>query len=212
MESPYNREYIFCLGWNRTGTRTFDQCLRLFNIKSAHWPGVKHLCAAWAEKNWSRFKHFVVTSPFDAFSDAPWCFPEVYRHLDDFFPNAKFVLTIRDEDKWISSYKNLYERHVENHSNLTEIPLISNTEEYGWIHPIIFEGCRIITGNEKIYKRIFNKHNDEVISHFQHRPEKLLVIDWEKNGSSWDTLAAFLEKDIPEQNFPWVKDKRKIYE
>jgi len=160
--SAHDKEYIFNIGWNRTGTRTLNDCLKALGIKGSHWNPTKHLCAEWAWKNWNEFEEFVITHNYESYADAPWCFPELYKHLDKFFPNAKFILTIREEDKWINSYKNLYENHHKGHEKLKEIPMIANKEEYGWVHPLIFGGKKIITGNEEVYRKIYSTHNNQV--------------------------------------------------
>jgi hypothetical protein len=50
--------------------------------------------------------------------------------------------------------------------------------------------------------RFYNTHNEQVIHHFQKRPGKLLVVNWE-NGSNWNDLCTFLGLDsIPLHPFP----------
>jgi len=44
-------------------------------------------------------------------------------------------------------------------------------------------------------------HNQQVIDYFQNKPDKLLIICWEK-GDSWDKLCNFLGKTVPEIPLP----------
>ncbi len=202
---------VFGIGWNRTGTRTLYNCLNILDVKCAHWDGSKHLCLSWVNQNWDEFQQFIVKSECQGFADAPWCFPDLYIHLFNLLPDSKFILTIRDSESWVNSYKNLYEKQFKDNKNLKVLPIISNSEEYGWIHLMLFQGSTLITGNEEKYKAIYEQHNNNVIEFFSDKPGKLLVIDWQQNPE-WDEICEFLNKDIPKDKIPWVKDSRKLYE
>ena len=42
-----------------------------------------------------------IAEPFDALQDVPWAL--LYKELDEKFPNSKFILTVREEEKWLKS-------------------------------------------------------------------------------------------------------------
>ncbi len=112
---------VFGIGWNRTGTRTLTAIFQNLNIKASHWGQSKGLCRAWVDNDLDKFEEFILKNDFGAFSDAPWCFPNLYKFLYEKFPNAKFILTTRSTESWIESYKNLYERHLPNHKELEKV-------------------------------------------------------------------------------------------
>src|SRR5690606_23002524 len=45
---------------------------------------------------------------YDSFEDWPWIL--LYRDIDKWFPETKFVLTTRDETEWLHSYRKLLAR------------------------------------------------------------------------------------------------------
>ena len=119
---------------------------------------------------------------YDAFQDNPW--PLVYRQMDALHPGAKFILTLRDEDRWYES--NL--KHFRG-KNSPMRALIYGPEA---AHP---------RGNEALFKERMRRHNREVIAYFQDRPDDLLVIDVTRDPS-WERLCGFLGKSVPDVPFP----------
>jgi hypothetical protein len=65
-----------------------------------------------------------------------------------------------------------------------------------WIYGV---GCP--QGNEKIYLRRFEAHNEDVLDYFKHRPNDLLVMTL-ADGDGWEKLCPFLDKEAPSLPFP----------
>lgn len=171
-----NYEKIFCIGFPRTGTTSLAEALTILGFQVRGGPS--DLKQAYFGGNTEYIFEFI--KKHDAFQDDPW--PQLYKMLDNEFPNSKFILTIRDPDKWI--------RSIVNYFGYRDSLIRENI--FGVKHPI---------GNENRYLEVYNKHNSEVREHFKERASDLLVIDWEK-GSSWDDLCAFLKKPIPDMPLP----------
>ena len=117
---------------------------------------------------------------YDAVQDMPW--PEFYQLLDREFPGSKFILTIRDEDRWIKSVTDHFGEGV-----------IADNER--------FYGVPVAAGNEDVYRSRFRQHNQEVRDHFADRPDDLLVMDI-ANGDGWEVLGPFLGVATPDWPFP----------
>lgn len=117
---------------------------------------------------------------YDAVQDMPW--PEFYQLLDREFPGSKFILTVRDEDRWIRSVTDHFGEGV-----------IADNER--------FYGVPTAAGNEDVYRDRFRRHNQEVRDHFADRPDDLLVMDI-ANGDGWDVLGPFLGVATPDWPFP----------
>jgi hypothetical protein len=159
-------DYVFCFGYGRTGTKSLDAALSELGYASAHWfergtASREDLCDK------------IRNSPYNAFSDDPMFQDDVYKLLDREFPDAKFILTVRNTVSWQKSVQNWFKGspwEVKNQEDLEK-----RTQEH-------------LT------------HVENVKKYFAKRPEKLLVFDVTKNG--WKELRTFLEKDVPKRRFP----------
>ena len=123
---------------------------------------------------------FDLVSRFDAFRDNPW--PILYRELDQEYPGSKFVLSVRASEAWIASQVR--------HFGAAETPMRR------WIY-----GFGFPKGDEETYIRRYEGHNAAVRSHFEARPNDLLVMDLAA-GDGWAKLCAFLGKQAPATPFP----------
>jgi len=117
---------------------------------------------------------------YDAAQDTPW--PVLFKELDARYPHSKFILTIRDTDKWLKSVVKHFKKH--------RIP------SHEWIY-----GVPTAKGHENAYIQRYEAHNLEVLEYFKDRPDDLLVIDITK-GAGWKELCPFLGKPIPPVEFP----------
>ena len=124
-----------------------------------------------------------VADRFDAFEDNPWFL--LYRELDRRFPGSKFILTTREDSRWIASATRYYGR---SRSNLRR-----------WIY-----GVDTPAGHEALWLDRYRRHNAEVASYFAGRPRDLLIADWER-GDGWSELCAFLELEPPSGPFPHLR-------
>lgn len=94
---------VFGIGLSRTGGTSLSNALTQLGLSAVHFPAdsttrkeiVNYLDRGgdWLELS--------ILSDYDAISDTPICC--VYRGLDAAYPNAKFVLTVRDEASWLRS-------------------------------------------------------------------------------------------------------------
>lgn len=129
----------------------------------------------------------------DSFEDWPW--PLMYREIDERFPEAKFVLTVRrDPETWYRSLCKMavrmgplrdFEKHI-----------------YGYAMP---------QGHRQEHLEIYERHNAEVKAHFADRPGKLLCISWESESAGSD-LAAFVGLPEPQLKERHVNASASVYE
>lgn len=111
-----------------------------------------------------------------------------YKHLDRYYPDAKFILLERDEQSWLRSY----ERHLEGtqHLNLPNYVYIYNLSTYG-------------AGNFEpdLWLESYRRHNCEVKEYFRNRPNKLLVMNI-CDGDGYEQLCPFLDVPLVSEAFP----------
>jgi hypothetical protein len=169
---------VFCIGFHKTGTSSMARALRDLGYRVT---GPNHAqdkeIAAKLEQVTAELSH-----RYDAFQDNPW--PLVYRQMDALHPGSKFILTVRDEDKWYASSRNHFGRRNTPMRELIYGPAAAHPED-----------------NEAVYKARMRRHNAEVEAYFRDRPDDLLVIDITRDGR-WEPICAFLGHPVPDQPFP----------
>jgi hypothetical protein len=180
VSSVESVEKVFGVGLNKTGTTTLGVCFERLGFSRTSWR--PELMRAWAEGD--REQVLAAAEEVDAAEDWPW--PLAFRELDERFPQARFVLTTRlDAHSWF--------RSLEQHAARTG-PSQLRALAYGYPDP---------TGREEEHIAVYEAHNAAVREHFRGRPDKLLVVCWER-GSGWEELCSFLGCPVPEEPFPWA--------
>ncbi len=169
---------VICIGWHKTGTTTMgDALLKLgYSVLGARVDLADELLAG----NIDAALH--QTLPFSALQDVPW--NALFRELDRAFPGSRFILTVRDEDKWLKSAM----RHFGSRDYDTPI--------FRYLY-----GKARISGNEQHYMERYRRHNREVQEYFQDRPDDLLVFNLEESPG-WEPLCTFLDQPVPNCAFP----------
>ncbi|HEX3653253.1 MAG TPA: sulfotransferase [Rhizomicrobium sp.] len=182
-----NGPKIFGIGFQKTGTSSLDEAFRILGHRTDKGVFIN----ASAKRN-SLFidppltnaevleRVLPIAREKEAFSDNPW--PLLYRELDKLFPGSKFVLTVRDPQRWIAS---LLRHYGDRESDVLE-----------WLY-----GCRILPGNEARCLAVYEAHNAAIRKHFAPRPGALLEIDIAQ-APDWSALCAFLGKPAPATPFP----------
>ena len=179
---------VFCIGFHKTGTTSMMDALTMLGYNVT---GPNHVfdrdIASKLDRVVTELSH-----KYDAFQDNPW--PLVYRKMDRLHPGSKFILTLRDEEKWFESNR----KHFRGKST----PMRELIYGPGAAHP---------RGNEELYKQRLRRHNREVMEYFKDRPDDLLVIDVTRNPS-WEPLCSFLGRPVPAEPFPHAnkRDHRPI--
>lgn len=169
---------VFGIGFHKTGTTSLGEALKVLGYRATGAVGTRDPEIGRTYKELTR----ELSHEYDAFEDNPW--PLVFREMDEMWPDAKFVLTYRDPQKWIASQVKHFGTKVTPMRQLI----------YGEAR-----GCPL--GNEAHYIETYLRHNDDVRAHFSDRPEKLLELNFEQ-GQGWKELCEFLGCDVPGTAFP----------
>lgn len=186
-----HRHRVFGIGLSRTGTRSLTAALHVLGIDTVHYPIDDDTFRALA----SGTLDFGVLEAFDGITDitvAPY-----YAQLERRYPDAKFVLTVRDEDAWLRSCATHWtgrdafaaadtpasETHM-------QVRRFLRAAVYGAYD---FEPER--------FRYVYRKHLDDVRRYFADKPGKLLELDI-AGGDGWEELSPFLGRPIPDQPFP----------
>lgn len=174
---------VFGIGLHKTGTTTLDECFRVLGYR---------VCPqkfSYAVRDLTATKEHLpclcIADRFEAFADSPWNYSWMFRVLDNVFPKAKFVLTVRQEDAWFGSLLRWVDRHSSG----------------DWIDMLATLGTEFNQQNRATLIDGYRRHNEGVQNYFASREGKLLVIDWQQD-SEWSRLCEFLGKPVPEMTFP----------
>jgi hypothetical protein len=163
---------IFVIGFNKTGTRTLCNYFKHNNIPSIHWD--KGRLARRMKKNYERGKPLMhgydkyrVFTDMEDYPRQNYAHITFFKEMEQQYPDARFILNIRDVKKWITSRNN----HDHYTRDICKILKVTKEEL-----------------NEK-WRKEYRDHKDNVISYFSDKPNKLVVFDIEKD--SIDKINSF---------------------
>lgn len=195
QRTPYAGK-IFVIGFYKTGTTTVFEALKglgyrtINGDKPGSYPGADdgETLLKQIEAGDFRLPTFDL---FDAFTDNPYF--HLWREMYAQFPDAKFILTVRDEQPWIEScarfYRNRRIRPMRvwmfgKHAN----PGAGPESRQAWLDA-------------------YRAHNAAVREHFSHRPSQYLEFDPTKMRE-WGPLCELLDQPVPSQPWPHANPTR----
>ena len=135
-----------------------------------------------------------VSSRASNFADGPWLY--IYRILDEWYPNSKFILTVRDStyDYVNSEVRQVFRNSFKGKGEAFE----------AFLSEQIF-GTRLST-QIGLWARGYEKHNENVMKYFstsEAQRKKLLVINLStEDDLLWEKLAEFLNCPVAKNRFP----------
>ena len=96
----YNKQKIFCIGLNKTGTTSLEKAMIDLGYLIGDQRQAELLFDDWVKRDFSKLIEYCKTAVF--FQDSPFSYPYTYVAIDQAFPNSKFILTIRDDaEQWL---------------------------------------------------------------------------------------------------------------
>jgi hypothetical protein len=205
----FKKEKIFCIGLNKTGTTSIGQSLEELGYKMGNQYAGEMMLKDYAKRNFKPVLELCHTA--DAFQDAPFSFPYTFIILDHFFPNAKFILTVRDNaDQWIDSLISFQTLLFGNGKTPTKETLQKAVYLYEG-RP--WEASRILfnTPEDDIYNReilsaYYNNHNANVRDYFRVKSNFLEINVADK--ASYKKMCAFLGKAPLAEEFQQLNKSR----
>lgn len=175
---------VFCIGFHKTGTTSMAKALKALGYKVTGPNGTRDPDIAANVYDMAS----QLVKKYDAFQDNPW--PIIYRWCHERYPDAKFILTVRDPERWYQSQAKHFKENT--------------TPMRQWIYGA---DAGAPVGNKDRYIARFNAHNAEVMEFFRGR-DNFLVMDVTA-GDGWDKLCPFLGKKVPgDQPFPHANPAR----
>ena len=176
---------IVGVGFQKTGTSSLRDALRALGYRV----GDNNHQVLWPYLHGNMNRVLRKLKQFDAVEDNPW--PLMYKDVDALVPGSKFILTVRDPERWCESVV----RHI---GDLRD-PM------HEWIYG---PGKGLPCEDKANTLAVYNAHNEGVLAYFKDRPDDLLVLDIAK-GEGWEPLCKFLECPVPAAPFPHANNKLK---
>lgn len=182
---------VFCIGFYKTGTTTLYEALRMLGFRTVNgdkpgsYPGADDGVTLLRQIESGDYQ-LPTFDLFDAFTDNPYF--TLWREIYAQFPAAKYILSVRDEERWLRSCVKFY-------ANRRVRPMRV------WMFGPHANPARD-DASRKVWLETYRAHNDAVRTHFSGaRASQFLEIDLEKHAS-WDELCAFLGRPVPGIPFP----------
>jgi hypothetical protein len=202
---------IFCIGLSRTGTVSLCLALEKLGYATIHFPLGMFVFPEQVSSDLKFESKFVrgylhnrrlrkeieyyeskegrnLINNYCAFGDLP--IPSYFEHLDRKYPGSKFILTTRDEDKWLKSMNWL----------LTEGKIVWKRGQIE--NEILYQTYGTIKYDEKLLLNTFRNHNEKVIEYFINRSDIFLLLNIDKGELNYSKLCKFLQVDNPDEDFP----------
>jgi hypothetical protein len=100
---------IFCIGMNKTGTTSLEKFMELHGYACGDQVSGELLLTDFASGNFQSIIDFCQTADF--FQDLPFSAPNCYKVLRVNYPDAKYILTVRDSaETWYNSLVRFHEK------------------------------------------------------------------------------------------------------
>lgn len=197
------KEKVFCIGRNKTGTTSIEFVLKEFGYNMGNQGKAELLVHDYAKGNWKPIIKYCKSA--EAFQDAPFSWPNTWLILHEHFPDAKFILTTRDSEKWYNSITKFHAKGFsKNNHPPTKSDLINATYRY---KGFMWDANRAVwkTDEENVYNKKnmidnFERHNKDV-KHFFIGKNNFLEIDV-SDEYSYIELCDFLGKEPMHKDFP----------
>jgi len=195
---------IFCIGANKTGTTSLENALSDFGYKMGNQQEAELLLNDYKLANWKPIIKFCDSA--QAFQDIPFSCPYTWLILHHYFPEAKFILTVRDDSNmW---YNSLVRFHSKLFADKIRIPTKEDLKNASYCYKgFVYDSMKIMWKtpdddlyNEKILKKVYETHNDSVRHFFKNNPN-FLEINL-SDESSYLKLCEFLKQKPLYNNFP----------
>jgi glycosyltransferase involved in cell wall biosynthesis len=203
VDSGFQAQKVFCIGFLKTGTTSLEQALKDLGYRLGSQHQGELLLKAYVARDFKRIVEFCLTA--DAFQDIPFCFPFTFVALDQSFPNAKFILSVRDDsDQW---YRSLVRFHGNAFAG-GRVPVKDDLIRAASTYPgFIWDVFRLVWNapdDDPYYKPLlvsrYERHNADVRDYFRSK-SNLLEVNLSEKGA-YEKFCKFLGKEPAAEDFP----------
>ena len=205
-----NRQKVFCIGANKTGTKSIDQVFKSLGLIVRDQGHAEILIHDWARNDYRRIIRYCQSA--DAFQDVPFSLDGTFQAMDIAFPGSKFILTVRpNADEWFDSLVNFLGSIVRQ----GRIPTAAELRRIDYRYPGYFWDVLTLcnSANEvnildrELRTHWYEAHNNNIIAYFKDRPDDLLVLDV-ATLEAMERLLTFLGYPSRAQKIPHLNSSK----
>jgi hypothetical protein len=206
IESIKSKKKVFCIGLNKTGTSSLNHFMEKNGFKCSNQAQGELLIDDYAQSNWEPILNFCETAQF--FQDLPFSAPRIAQILLKEYPEAKFILTLRESPEvW---YESLVSFHKKVFSAEGETPTAAELKAATYRYPgFAWEANRALYDspendpyNAEILKKMYVDHMENVQRMFANRTNLLTLYIHAPDIVS--QLESFLGIESKLKEMPWL--------
>lgn len=198
---------VFIIGYNKTGTTSLKHLFQRWGFKVGNEAVGHILTEDWLmHQRTDRILKYVAMS--QVFQDKPFSTDGLFKVLDEAFPDALFILTVREnEDVWYNSW---VQHHIDRYNVRKDggLPTVAELKnDCTWLYKgYIYDSDVMQWGeknlyNEPLFKQSYLQHIEDVRNHFRDRSNKYIELCLGKDGEM-ERLKSFLGIESQEDRFP----------
>ena len=198
---------VFCIGAWKSGTTSIGMALD-YLMPGAHkgWGHREEYLA----KNYKKILN--ISERYATFDDTPWNTKEIIPLISKKYPDAKFILPIRDSEEWIQSVIKWYFDDITNgkagQGPVKQMALYEDTN-----HSIVAEiySRQMSPKYDAIKLNPISENKDKWINWYEDRNANLIkslgkrvtpIYFSKSNPLTWEPICKALSKPIPNRPFP----------
>ncbi len=197
------KEKVFCIGLNKTGTTSLEKFMEIHGFRCGDQVKGELLLSDFSVGNFQPIIDFCQTADF--FQDLPFSAPNCYKVLLAAYPDAKYILTVRDSaEVW-------YESLVRFHESVFGKPLTKELlmnvqyryEGFAWeANRALYKSPEGDPYNRESLIGTYNDHYKSVAKAFEKQDNLLVLNVGEEKAVS--QLSAFLKIEPMIDEMPWL--------
>lgn len=203
-----NSQKIFCIGLGKTGTTSLGKSIEELGFKLGDQRSGELLLKDWSRREFRNIIKLCHTA--DVFQDIPFCLPYTYQVLECEFPEAKFILSLRDNGlHWFNSLTTFHgklwskdKRYPPTSEELKEADYIYRGQPY-FVNRTLYDTPETDPYNKDYLINYYDRHTLNVIEYFRFKKEKLLTINVSQTGD-YLRLCKFLDRPPIRKDFLWL--------
>lgn len=181
---------IFNLSLCKSGTTSLEKFLeQTYNLKSYPYISKFYMNKSVINEvfNNKDFSKIPNINDFDSFSDIPFNLFDSFKYFEKKFPDAKFILIIRNLDDWVDSNIRWQEKLLRTSHKGYLGNIFFNYQYYGAI-----QDNKVV--DVELLKKAYNDYHESIFKYFENKKDKLLIMNLEK--IEIDKIYSFISLPI----------------